>query len=362
MNLTGVDLLQVTIKNESNIGAGGGPLTFFFADNPEAGSVATDSTPATYTQKQVTVPMGQQKTIIYVGPDSFSQLNFYVQKADDTCVGPNCSTYLPNWNSGSGKSSDTAVNINPSLNSQVKSGQSWTMTIQNAGEGYFGYLDSPAGQNLPTPSGSTPGGAQFQLMTQTEIKYQPPWAIAIEAAVGTLIGLTILTVATGGTGDAAIVAAEVAEEVGADVAENVADATAEAEVGGGVAEEGEAVVVQENIITDSFMNEVYGAGEGALSFGDSFSAIAAEELDGSLISVDGLGEDVEVWADGEWTDLEGEVEVDVDAFEEPMIWEVDEVSFQDEIRELKVDAEADAEKAIQRAVKEVLKNAWNGML
>jgi hypothetical protein len=235
------------------------------------------------------------------------------------------------------------------------------MTIQNAGEGYFGYLDSPAGQNLPYPDGSTPGGAQFQLMTQTEINAQPPWAVQLEAELGVLIGLTILAVATGGTGDAALLAADVAEDVAADAAEDAADATAEAEVGGGVAEEGEAVVVQENIITDSFMNEVYGAGEGALSFGDSFSAIAAEELDGSLISVDGLGEDVEVWADGEWTDLEGEVEVDVDAFEEPMIWEVDEVSFQDGIQELQVDAEAEAEKVMQRAVKEVFKNAWGGM-
>jgi hypothetical protein len=248
------------------------------------------------------------------------------------------------------------------MNSQVKSGQSWTMTIQNAGEGYFGYLDSPAGQNLPYPDGSTPGGAQFQLMTQTEINAQPPWAVQLEAELGVLIGLTILAVATGGTGDAALLAADVAEDVAADAAEDAADATAEAEVGGGVAEDGEAVVVQENIITDSFMNEVYGAGEGALSFGDSFSAIAAEELDGSLISVDGLGEDVEVWADGEWTDLEGEVEVDVDAFEEPMIWEVDEVSFQDEIRELKVDAEAEAEKATQRAVQKVWNQAWDSII
>jgi len=77
MNITGVDLLQVTIKNESNIGVGGGPLTFFLADTPE--TTATASTPAVYTQKQVTVPMGQQRTVTYVGPDSSSQLNFTVE-------------------------------------------------------------------------------------------------------------------------------------------------------------------------------------------------------------------------------------------------------------------------------------------
>ena len=362
MNLTGVDLLQVTIKNESNIGAGGGPLTFFFADNPEAGSAATDSTPATYTQKQVTVPMGQQQTITYVGPDSLSQLNFYVQKADGTCVGPNCSTYLPNWNSGSGSRSQWAANISTSLNSQVKSGQSWTMTIQNAAEGYFGYLDSPAGQNLPNPSGSTPGGAQFQLMTQAEINSQPPWARQLEEALGILVGVAVLTVATGGVADVFIADAAATETVVDGAVDGVVDETTitiDGEVSGGISDGGGQVVTQwsENLLTDSFMDEVYGAGEGAVSFGDSFSAIAEEELDGSLISVDGLGEDVEVWTDGEWEDLEGEVEVDVDAFEEPMIVEVDDVPFRAAWEAERVDAEAEAEKAMQRKIQRAFNKA-----
>jgi hypothetical protein len=271
-----------------------------------------------------------------------------VQKADDTCVGPNCSTYLPNWNSGSGHSSDTAANINPSLNSQVKSGQSWTMTIQNAGEGYYGYLDSPAGQNLPNPNGSTPGGAQFQLMTQTEIKYQPPWAIAIEAAVGTLIGLTILTVATGGTADAAIVAAEVAEEVGADVAEDVAaDAAVDVQPWGSIAGDG---VADENVAVDRFVqSEIQASGQVGLFFSD-ISADGPE--------VEGLARGV--WAD-EASDLDAAVEAELDALEQPMIVEVDDVPFRAVWENVRVDAEAEAEKAMQRATKQVFKNAWGGM-
>ncbi|HBB73837.1 MAG TPA: hypothetical protein DC048_05230, partial [Planctomycetaceae bacterium] len=40
-NLTGIDLMALTIANESNIGAGGGPLTFFFADQPVKGSTSS---------------------------------------------------------------------------------------------------------------------------------------------------------------------------------------------------------------------------------------------------------------------------------------------------------------------------------
>jgi len=356
INLTGVDLVQVTIKNESNIGAGGGPLTFFFADNPEAGSVATDSTPATYTQKQVTVPMGQQQTITYVGPDSLSQLNFYVQKADGTCVGSTCSTYLPDWKSGSGSSSKWAANISPSLNSQVQSGQSWTMTFQNAGLGYFGYLDSPAGQSLPSPSGSTPGGAQFQLMTQNEINDQPPWARQLEEEIGITIGLVILTVATAGTGDAVVVGAEVGEQVATAAVTDVTEVTISAEVAG--AADGMVISVPEDILADSFLDEIYGSGEAGLTFGDDISAIGEEVLDNSDISIDGLGDDVEVWADGEWTDFEDTVQVDVDAFEEPMIWEVDDVPFQDQFRELRVDAEKETQKAMQKAIQEVFSKGF----
>jgi hypothetical protein len=201
-NLTGIDLMALTISNESNIGAGGGPLTFFFADQPEQGSVATPTQPATYTTKQVTVPMGQQTTIAYIAPDSTSQMTFYVQKGDDTCVGPNCSTYLTDWADGSGSSSQWASNISPSLNSQMKAGQHWKMTIQNAGLGFNGYLDSPSGQGLPSGGNNTPAGAQFKLMTQAEINAQPPWAVAIEEALGEAVAIVGLTILTGAAADA----------------------------------------------------------------------------------------------------------------------------------------------------------------
>jgi hypothetical protein len=161
-------------------------------------------TPPTYTTKQVTVPEGQQTTIAYIAPDSSSQMTFYVQKGDDTCVGPNCSTYLTNWNGGSGKSDGWAANISPSLNSQIKAGQHWTMTVQNAGMGYYGYLDSPSGRGLPSAKGNTPAGAQFRLETQTQISAQPPWAVAVEATIGTILVLVGVGILTGGTGDVAI--------------------------------------------------------------------------------------------------------------------------------------------------------------
>jgi hypothetical protein len=208
-HLTGVDLMALTIANESNIGAGGGPLTFFFADQPEQGSTTS---PPTYTTEEVTVPMGQQTTIAYVAPDSTSQMTFYVQKADGTCVGADCSTYLTDWNDGGGTNSNYwAANITPSLNSQMKAGQHWTMTIQNAGLGYNGYLSSPSGQGLPSASGSTPAGAQFKLMTQNEINDQPPWAVALEELAGEAIALVGLSILTLGTGDAVVAGTEVVD-------------------------------------------------------------------------------------------------------------------------------------------------------
>lgn len=201
-HLTGVDVVALTIANESNIGAGGGPLTFFFADQPEQGSTTS---PPTYTTKEVVVPMGQQTTIAYIAPDSSSQMTFSVQKSDGTCVGSTCSTYLTDWADGSGSSINWAANISPSLNSQIKAGQHWTMTIQNAGLGYNGFLSSPSGKRLPAT------GAQFKLMTQNEINDQPPWAVALEKIGGEAIALVGITILTAGTGDAAIIDAEVVD-------------------------------------------------------------------------------------------------------------------------------------------------------
>ena len=258
-NLTGIDVMALTIKNESNIGAGGGPLTFFFADQPVKGSTTT---PPTYTTKQVTVPMGQQTTIAYIAPDSTSQMNFYVQKADGTCVGPNCSTYLTNWNNGSSKSDNWAANISPSLNSQLKPGQHWTMTIQNTEEGYNGYLDSPSGKNtvngvlgsLPAANGSTPAGAQFKLQTQAEITAQPKWAVVTEDVVGAIVGLVIVSVATAG----------VADVVFAGVAEGEAEAAVTVvEVGGDFAGEG----VAESVSVDAVYGTVELTAESVTEYG-----------------------------------------------------------------------------------------------
>jgi len=210
-HLTGVDVVALTIANESNLGAGGSPLTFFFADQPVTGSVATPTTAATYATKPVTVQMGQQTTIAYIAPDNSSQMTFSVQKADGTCVGADCSTYLTDWADGSGSSVNWAANLSPSLNSQMKAGQHWTMTIQNAGLGYNGYLSSPSGQGLPAASGSTPAGAQFKLMTQNEINDQPPWAVALEELAGEAIALVGVSILTLGTGDAAIAGAELVD-------------------------------------------------------------------------------------------------------------------------------------------------------
>jgi len=208
-HLTGIDVMALTIANESNIGAGGGPLTFFFADQPVKGSTTL---PPTYTTKQVVVPIGQQTTIAYLAPDSSSQMTFTVQKSDGSCVGADCSNYLADWNSGGGTNSNYwADNITPSLNSQMKPGQHWTMTIQNSGLGYNGYLSSPAGQGLPGASGSNPAGAQFKLMTQNEIDYQPPWAVAVEELLGEVITLVGITILTAGTGDAEIASVEIVD-------------------------------------------------------------------------------------------------------------------------------------------------------
>jgi hypothetical protein len=46
--------------------------------------------------------------------------------------GQNCSTYVPDWTSGKGSSSQAAANISPSLNSQLNAGQHRTMTDRRA--------------------------------------------------------------------------------------------------------------------------------------------------------------------------------------------------------------------------------------
>jgi hypothetical protein len=259
-NLTGIDILALTIKNESNIGVGGGPLTFFFADQPEKGSTTT---PPTYTTKQVTVPMGQQATIAYVAPDNSSQMTFYVQKADGTCVGPNCSTYLTNWDNGSSGKSNWAANISPSLNNQLMPGQHWTMTIQNTEEGYNGYLDSPSGQMtensesgpLPAANGNTPAGAQFKLQTQAEITAQPKWAVVTETVVGAIVGLSIVGVAGAAFYGAYVATAEVAEVV---IDETIIEVSGYAEEEMGETTDGRRLY---KITTNTYVDFIYQGGD-----------------------------------------------------------------------------------------------------
>ena len=268
-NLTGVDVMALTIANESNIGAGGGPLTFYFADQPEKGSTTS---PPTYTTKQVVVPMGQQTTIAYVAPDSSSQMTFSVQKADGTCVGGDCSTYLADWNNGSGSSVYWAANITPSLNSQIKAGQHRTMTIQNAGLGYNGYLSSPSGQRLPAASGSTPAGAQFNLMTQNEINDQPPWAVALEELAGEVIALVGISVLTAGAGIGVV-----AGVVDVTVTDGATIVTSDAELYGSIIAIDEDVSVDEAVtndiivVTEQFTTVISG----------EYSYIVSEEIAGA---------------------------------------------------------------------------------
>ena len=250
-HLSGIDVVALTIANESNIGAGGGPLTFSFADQPVKGSVATATTPATYATRSVTVPMGQQTTIVYVAPDISSQMTFTVQKGGDTCVGSDCSTYYVDWNDGAGASRNWAGNISPSLNSQINAGQHWTMTIQNAGLGYNGTLSSPSGKKLP------PGGAQFKLMTQNEINDQPPWATALEKIGGEVIAVVGITILTAGYGDVLWGALW-----SADVVDVTVEVTTLEEAGNFV---GEGVV--ETVITDPVAQTIGYTVESAFSYG-----------------------------------------------------------------------------------------------
>jgi hypothetical protein len=263
-HLTGDDVVALTIANESNIGAGGGPLTFFFADQPEKGSTTS---PPTYTTKEVVVPMGQQTTIAYIAPNSSSQMTFSVQKADGTCVGANCSTYLADWADGGGSSVNWAANLSPSLNSQMKAGQHWTMTIQNAGLGYNGYLSSPSGKRLPS------GGAQFKLMTQNEINDQPPWAVALEKIGGEALLVVGITIATAGVADA-LFAAEVVDVTVTDGATIV---KSDAELYGSIIAIDEDVSVDEAVtndiivVTEQFTTVISG----------EYSYIVSEEIAGA---------------------------------------------------------------------------------
>jgi hypothetical protein len=190
-------MVALTLINESNVGAGGSALEFFLADQPNDES--------DYTSKSVTVPMGEHRTIAYVGTNAASVLGFTMQKASNV-VGGTASTYIPQWSRG--KSNNTqkyAANITPSLNGRIAPGQHWTLTIQNAGAGFWGWINRPSARHgewedgLPYGSGKkNPPGAEFKMLTQAEIDLgdQPEWAKILEQVAGTVV----LTVATMGVG------------------------------------------------------------------------------------------------------------------------------------------------------------------
>jgi hypothetical protein len=168
----------------------------------------------------------------------------------------------------------------------MKSGQHWTMAIQNAGEGYYGYLDSPSGQNMPHPGG-VPSGAQFKLMTQAEIATQPPWAVAAEKIVGEVVGLAILTVATGGVGDL-LFAADVADVAIGTAGDATADAVAVADAGadftGGLAET--IAVDPFYLLTDgdvAFFSELVDGFSGDVSIIKTEGAVSSEIAESDLL-------------------------------------------------------------------------------
>jgi hypothetical protein len=215
-------------------------------------------------------------------------------------------------------------------------------------------------------------------MTEAEIKSQPEWARQLEEDIGAVVGLVIISAVTFGIADYALAGAAVAEEVGAEAAaEATAEVTAEAAAGEAAIVDGGGEAVTEDILTDSFVNEVNGAGEGAVMFGDDFSAIAEVELDGSqveldgsLVSLDGLGADaiqdqLLVWGDSEYTSLEAmdaafesQVAIDVDAAEGPLIF--DDYFAADAAGAVETDVEADAEEMAKRQAERAVAQAFAG--
>jgi hypothetical protein len=146
------------------------------------------------------------------------------------------------------------------------------MTIQNAGLGYNGYLSSPSGQRLPAASGSTPAGAQFNLMTQNEISDQPPWAVALEELAGEVIALVGISVLTAGAGIGAV-----AGVVDVTVTDGATIVTSDAELYGSIIAIDEDVSVDEavtndiTVVTEQFTTVISG----------EYSYIVSEEIAGA---------------------------------------------------------------------------------
>ena len=147
--------------------------------------------------------------------------------------------------------------------------------------------------------------------------------MALEEDLGTALALVGLAVLTGGIGDVAVVAADVGTEVATEaVTEAGTEATISAAVTGEITNQAGDIVVStwyENLITDSFIEEVTGTGEGGAFFGEGIEVIT---------NVD----DVDSILDGSWSALDaefdGEVEVDIGLAEQKQIVRVDTVAEQ----------------------------------
>ncbi|MFM1902872.1 MAG: hypothetical protein RLZZ440_772, partial [Planctomycetota bacterium] len=214
------------------------------------------------------------------------------------------------------------------------------------------------GQGLVRP-GTQEHATREPLIRRAMLAEVPLAGLSFEEDIGAVVGLVIISVATFGGGDV-VIAGAVAEEATAEAAaEATAEVTAEA-AAGEAAVDGGGEAVTENILTDSFVQEVYEPGEYAL-MDDDFSAIDVEADGGSLsslVSADGLGADVEVWTEGEWTSFESEVAIDVDAGAEPAIF--DDYFYADAAGAVEADVEADAEADAQRAVDRAVAQAFAG--
>ena len=105
-------------------------------------------------------------------------------------------------------------------------------------------------------------------------------------------------------------------------------------------------VADENVAVDRFVqSEIQASGQVGLFFSD-ISADGPE--------VEGLARGV--WADAS-SDLDAAVQADIDALDEPMIVEVDDVPFRAEWEAVRVDSKAEAEKAMQRAIQKAMQQA-----
>ena len=94
---------------------------------------------------------------------------------------------------------------------------------------------------------------RFRLETQTEINAQPPWAVAVESTIGTILVLVGIGLATGGTGDVAIAVGEASAEIAIDAGAGGAVGGASAEV---AVEVGAEAIVEEAVAVDPMANFV----------------------------------------------------------------------------------------------------------